>query len=102
MGRPQHEQAREKAALPPLTVKSAPALARPRNFALVPAFPCPTGERAMTQQQKPKTTDKRPSKASEIPPAGPHAKPSLTDHDKTPGAGSLPEDDAKDVSPGAG
>lgn len=34
------------------------------------------------------------------PPAGPHAKDSLTDKSKTPGAGSLPEDDADEVSPG--
>ncbi|MBO0128743.1 hypothetical protein [Agrobacterium sp. OT33] len=56
----------------------------------------------MTQPQKPKTEDRKASKASDIPPAGPHAKPSLTDRDKTPGAGSLPDDDAKDVTPGAG
>ncbi|KAA3498347.1 hypothetical protein DXM27_23700 [Rhizobium rhizogenes] len=61
------------------------------------------GEHAMTQPKKPKTDEKGPSKASEIPPAGPHAKPSLTDYDKTPGAGSLPDgDNSKDVSPGAG
>lgn len=56
----------------------------------------------MTQQQKPKTVDKKPSKASDIPPAGPHAKPSLTDYEKTPGAGSLPDDDSREVTPGAG
>ncbi len=56
----------------------------------------------MTKQKKLKTEDKGPSKAGDIPPAGPHAKPSLTDYDKTPGAGSLPEDNAKDISPGAG
>ncbi|MFK3780383.1 hypothetical protein [Agrobacterium sp. NPDC089420] len=56
----------------------------------------------MTQTTKPKTAGKGPSSPSDIPPAGPHAKPSLTDYDKTPGAGSLPDEDTKDVSPGAG
>lgn len=56
----------------------------------------------MTEQQKAKPTDRAPSKAGDIPPAGPHAKPSLTDHEKTPGAGSLPDDDSQDVTPGAG
>ncbi len=56
----------------------------------------------MAQEQKTKNDDNRASKASDIPPAGPHAKPSLTDHEKTPGAGSLPDGDSKDVTPGAG
>ncbi|MCZ7865206.1 hypothetical protein O9X98_27800 [Agrobacterium salinitolerans] len=56
----------------------------------------------MTKKTKPKTVDKGPSSPNDIPPAGPHAKPSLTDCDKTPGAGSLPDDDAKDVFPGGG
>lgn len=37
-----------------------------------------------------------------MPPAGPHAKPELTNPDATPGAGSLPDPDAKDVDGGAG
>ncbi|MGV1958567.1 hypothetical protein ACQZ5G_23350 [Agrobacterium sp. 22-214-1] len=56
----------------------------------------------MTKKTKPKTVDRGPSSPNDIPPAGPHAKPSLTDYDKTPGAGSLPDDGAKDVSPGGG
>ncbi|MBO9654775.1 hypothetical protein QD336_13535 [Rhizobium sp. BR 250] len=56
----------------------------------------------MTKKNKPKKTGKEASRPSEIPPAGPHAKPSLTDYDKTPGAGSLPDEGAKDVSPGGG
>lgn len=56
----------------------------------------------MSEHNEHRTEDKGPSKASDIPPAGPHAKPSLTDHEKTPGAGSLPEAGAEDVSPGAG
>ncbi len=35
-----------------------------------------------------------------IPAAGPHARPHLTDPEKTPGAGSLPEPGHDDVSPG--
>ena len=56
----------------------------------------------MTKKTKPKTAEKGPSSPSDIPPAGPHAKPSLTDYEKTPGAGSLPDYGAKDVSPGGG
>ena len=36
------------------------------------------------------------------PPAGPHATPELTDHDKTPGAGTLPSGDDKQVDTGTG
>lgn len=32
------------------------------------------------------------SERERMPPAGPHAKPELTDHEKTPGTGSLPDD----------
>jgi len=56
----------------------------------------------MTQEQTPKRDENKPSKASDIPPAGPHAKPSLTDNEKTPGAGSLPDGHGKDVTPGSG
>lgn len=56
----------------------------------------------MTKKTKSKTVEKGPSSPNDIPPAGPHANPSLTDYDKTPGAGSLPDDREKDVSPGAG
>lgn len=37
-----------------------------------------------------------------LPPAGPHAKPELTDHEKTPGTGSLPDDKngEADIGPG--
>lgn len=36
------------------------------------------------------------------PPGGPHAKDHLTDHEKTPGTGSLPEKDAKSTDGGTG
>jgi len=35
-------------------------------------------------------------------PAGPHAREELTDNDKTPGAGTLPEPREGEVDPGAG
>jgi len=49
----------------------------------------------------------RATKPSDMPPAGPHAKSQLTDEDKTPGAGALPDPDPEqrksgDVDPGAG
>lgn len=34
---------------------------------------------------------KKPEKTEDLPPAGPHDKPELTDEEKTPGAGALPE-----------
>ena len=39
-----------------------------------------------------------------LPPAGPHAKPELTNYDATPGAGVLPDDKAKgnETDSGAG
>lgn len=38
--------------------------------------------------------------AGRHPAAGPHAKDHLTDHDKTPGTGSLPAKDSKDTDSG--
>ncbi|MDQ0457250.1 hypothetical protein [Rhizobium paknamense] len=38
----------------------------------------------------------------DMPPAGPHARPELTDKEKTPGTGALPEDSQEDVTPGSG
>lgn len=102
MGGARYEPGREKAAFPPLTTEKRARAAWKRNPRLFPCvFPL-KGGRDMTKKTKPKTVDKRPSSPNDIPPAGPHAKPSLTDYDKTPGAGSLPDDRAKDVSPGGG
>jgi len=39
-------------------------------------------------QDQPK--DKKRAQQAEMPAAGPHAKPELTDYNKTPGAGTLP------------
>ena len=40
--------------------------------------------------------------ASDNPPAGPHAKDHLTDKSKTPGTGSLPDNDDDSTTPGSG
>jgi hypothetical protein len=44
----------------------------------------------------------KPVKGKDGPTAGPHAKDHLTDHTKTPGAGSLPDEKEDSVNPGAG
>lgn len=102
MGRTRYEPRREKAAFPPLTTEKRARAVWKRNPRLFPGVFLLKGGRDMTKKTKPKTVDKGPSSPNDIPPAGQHAKPSLTDCDKTPGAGSLPDDDAKDVSPGGG
>lgn len=40
--------------------------------------------------------------STDNPPAGPHAKKHLTDNSKTPGAGSLPDEQDDEVNPGSG
>ncbi len=40
--------------------------------------------------EKPRDRTDRSEKPEKMPAAGPHAKPALTDPDKTPGAGTLP------------
>jgi hypothetical protein len=47
-------------------------------------------DRAWTSRRRRPITEK---KSEKIPAAGPHAKPELTDADKTPGAGTLPPAD---------
>ena len=42
----------------------------------------------------------KPGDAAKHPAAGPHAKPHLTDKEKTPGTGSLPEPDATEADAG--
>jgi hypothetical protein len=44
----------------------------------------------------------RPKLDGKLPPAGTHAKPELTDSEKTPGSGVLPEPDQKDVEAPSG
>ncbi|MCX5520396.1 hypothetical protein OSH10_18300 [Kaistia defluvii] len=43
-----------------------------------------------------------PKKPAPMPPEGPHARPDLTDKEKTPGTGSLPDPDTKGVDIGPG
>jgi hypothetical protein len=38
-------------------------------------------------------------KLKDMPPAGPHARPELTDYDKTPGSGILPRPDEDNTQP---
>lgn len=38
----------------------------------------------------------KPARDDKMPPAGPHAKPELTDYEKTPGSGMLPGPDQDD------
>jgi hypothetical protein len=45
------------------------------------------------------TPEVKPPDAGKMPPAGPHARPELTDKDKTPGSGMLPEPDDSNPSP---
>lgn len=55
----------------------------------------------MTEPNKHGTTEQKPdSKKPEISPAGPHADERLTDREKTPGTGSLP--DAQDADTDVG
>lgn len=46
--------------------------------------------------------EKAPKKPAPMPAEGPHARPDLTDHEKTPGTGSLPDSDTKGVDIGPG
>jgi hypothetical protein len=50
----------------------------------------------MVRKAKNREKDRQP-KPEQQPLAGPHAKPELTDKDKTAGTGMLPEPDEKDV-----
>lgn len=51
----------------------------------------------MAERESPRPT-KPPE--MELPPAGPHAKESLTDREKTPGTGALPEKGQKEADAG--
>jgi hypothetical protein len=56
-------------------------------------------------QDRPATEDAKepPGRWDDLPPAGPHDKPELTNHEATPGAGSLPSADADDdIETGSG
>ncbi|TDK39152.1 hypothetical protein E2F50_03220 [Rhizobium deserti] len=52
-------------------------------------------------QQAVENIDTSTTSASK-PPAGPHAREDLTDNDKTPGTGALPEANSEDTDAGSG
>ncbi|KGE00221.1 MULTISPECIES: hypothetical protein [Rhizobium/Agrobacterium group] len=57
----------------------------------------------MTEDKKAQEAVEHADKSTEIskqPAAGPHAKDRLTDRDKTPGTGSLPDPDSKETDAG--
>lgn len=49
--------------------------------------------------QNPKDPEQKPKPEPDMPPAGPHERPELTDPEKTPGAGTLPEPDDSNPAP---
>jgi hypothetical protein len=51
----------------------------------------------MTQNPKNREIDKQPKPDRKVPPAGPHDKPELTDPQKAPGSGMLPDADEPEV-----
>jgi hypothetical protein len=51
----------------------------------------------MAQNTKNRQTNRQPKPEQELPPSGPHAKPELTDKEKTGGTGMLPEPDEGNV-----
>ncbi|KQT57469.1 MULTISPECIES: hypothetical protein [unclassified Aureimonas] len=60
----------------------------------------------MTERPIPTSPNEAPSKPSDkrdadMPAAGPHANPALTDKERTPGAGTLPDPDQDDVGDSA-
>jgi hypothetical protein len=69
-------------------------------------FPMPdakhTAKDSATKDTTSKPAVKPGTKVENMPPEGPHARPDLTDHDKTPGTGSLPDSDTKGVDIGPG
>jgi len=56
----------------------------------------------MTNQTNNDPRDAKSGEKRKPPAAGPHAKPELTDKEKTPGAGTLSDDNGKETDPGAG
>jgi hypothetical protein len=51
----------------------------------------------MARNPKNREIDRQPKPDQELPPAGPHGKPELTDEHKTRGTGVLPEPDEKNI-----
>jgi len=59
-------------------------------------------DKAVRKDAPEKAPKKPPKKPAPMPAEGPHARPDLTDHEKTPGTGSLPDSDTKGVDIGPG
>jgi hypothetical protein len=55
--------------------------------------------RSRSMATKPKDPELKPKPEPDMPPAGPHERPELTDPEKTPGAGTLPEPDDPNAAP---
>jgi hypothetical protein len=56
----------------------------------------------MNRRKPERSSPPHPDPAASLPPAGPHARPELTDPAKTPGAGTLPSNGDKQVDTGTG
>jgi hypothetical protein len=56
----------------------------------------------MTENSEKPDVKTQPKPDEKTPPAGPHAKPELTDRDKTPGSGALPDKHQPDADGGTG
>ena len=56
----------------------------------------------MDRRKPDRSSPPHPDPDADHPPAGPHAKPELTDDSKTPGAGTLPSSDDPKVDTGTG
>ena len=54
----------------------------------------------MAQQQGPEPAEREDAKRKPMPAEGPHARPDLTDQEKTPGTGSLPKSGGKEADVG--
>jgi hypothetical protein len=54
------------------------------------------------RRMEPERRAPRQPPSERMPPAGPHAKPELTDKDKTPRSGMLPEADQKEIEAPSG
>jgi hypothetical protein len=62
----------------------------------------PMGKDSKSLKDKAGKADEPAKPPRRMPPEGPHARPDLTDHEKTPGTGSLPDSDTKGIDIGPG
>ena len=57
----------------------------------------PPSKRSLKMMGNHRDVPKKPKPEKKVPPAGPHDKPELTDPEKAPGTGILPEEDQPEV-----